>query len=146
MAASSRSAKRSSPASAVGMVAVCAVMGTPCHQQGSVSITSWVRLVEERRAVAASAGKNASIESSATVTSTAVPNVATVLKNVSSRSPWRSTSGTAIAPCGGRGGAASRGARVALDLREQLRQPRVGGRGDLAPQAVEQVPAPLARG
>ena len=53
----------------------------------------------------ASAGKNASIDSSATVTSTAVPNVATVLKNDSSRSPWRSTSGTAIAPCAGRGGA-----------------------------------------
>ncbi len=45
-----------------------------------------------------SAGKNDSIESSATVTSTAVPNVVTVERNASSPSGWRSRSGTAIAP------------------------------------------------
>src|SRR6185436_5984229 len=48
-------------------------------------------------AVTASAGKNASIDSSATVTSTAVPNVATVLKNDSSCPSWRSTSGSPVA-------------------------------------------------
>ena len=55
-----------------------------------------------------SAGKNDSIDSSATVTSTAVPNVVTVLMNASSPSGWRRRSGTAIAPaarsCAGAGG------------------------------------------
>ena len=50
--------------------------------------------VRKASAVAASAGKNDSIASSATVMSTAVPKVASVLKKRSSRSPERTTSGT----------------------------------------------------
>jgi hypothetical protein len=48
--------------------------------------------------VAGLAGKNDSITSSATVTSSGVPNVATVLKNASSPPRWRSRSGTTTSP------------------------------------------------
>ena len=61
-------------------------------------------------AVAASAGKNDSIASSDMVMSTAVPNVATVLKKRSSRSPRRGRrSGTTIAARAGRAGAGGPG-------------------------------------
>src|SRR5204863_8759780 len=50
-------------------------------------------------AVCASAGKNDSIDSSATVMSTAVPNVVTVLKKLS---PFFSRRGTNTSLCGGR--------------------------------------------
>lgn len=46
-------------------------------------------------AVSASAGKNASMDSSATVTSTAVPKAVIVLMNVYTRPPRRSFSGVA---------------------------------------------------
>ena len=49
-------------------------------------------------AVASSAGKKASIESSETVTSVAVPKVVIVLMKASSSSPARSRSGVAISP------------------------------------------------
>ncbi len=73
--------------------------------------------------------------SSATVTSTAVPKVATVLRNDSPSM----RSGTAIA-CSERRCLA---AGVALGLVEQLREPRVGGHHQLAPEPGEQVRAPL---
>jgi len=51
--------------------------------------------------VAASAGKKDSIASSETVTSSGVPKVVTVLKKVSSASPWRRRSGTKTSPAAG---------------------------------------------
>ena len=87
------------------------------------------------RAVAASAGKKDSIASSATVMSTAVPNVATVLKKRSSRpSPARKTSGTKTSPPApwsgvgvGRAGIAATSSRAAASAASPVT--RAGGAG-----------------
>ena len=87
-----------------------------------------------------SAGKNASIASSASVMSTAVPNVEIVLKNASSLPPASSRSGTAMPPpCAGTSSSAGIGADLLVERGEAL----VARDRHLAPQAVEQVGAPL---
>ena len=93
--------------------------------------------------MAASAGKNASIASSATVMSTAVPNVVMVLKKDSSRSPadhpqrHHDLVGQAAARL------AQRRRRVAAQLLVQSGQRRIPGHGHLPLEPREEVLAPL---
>ena len=76
--------------------------------------------------------------------STAVPNVATVLKKRSSRSPARKTSGTKTSPPAPWWASASARPGVAADLLVEGGQRGVAGHRDLVAQALEQVRAPLA--
>ncbi len=76
---------------AASVVVAMAAFWTSCRvrQRGPLALSD-----ATASAVAASAGKNDSMESSATVMSNAVPNVAMVLKKLSSLPLWRSTKGT----------------------------------------------------
>jgi EmrB/QacA subfamily drug resistance transporter len=86
-----------------------AVMATHAFQRSFATgaalafVGAVVALAQPRSAfaVTSSAGKNDSIASSETVTSSGVPNVVTVLKNASSPSPWRRRSGTKTSPATG---------------------------------------------
>src|SRR6478609_7279393 len=84
-------------ASTVAVTAMCRV----CMSPNSIDLCARPRAFHPRSAavVASSAGRNASMLSSAAVRSSAVPNVVTVLRNVSSCPPdVQSSSGTATPP------------------------------------------------
>jgi hypothetical protein len=92
-------------------------------------------------AVAASTGKNDSIETSAAVTSTAVPKLVFVLMKASSPLPCRSRSGIAIAAK-----ARSRstpGGRVGRELVAQHGERRIARCDPVAVESLEQVRTPL---
>src|SRR5215218_3247332 len=90
------------------------------------------RPVRSARAVAASPGRNASTDSSASVTSVAVPNVVTVESSTSSASPARRRSGTASA--GWRRGLRER-SRQGGELIVQRGEGWIAGRRHLAREA-----------
>ena len=110
-----------------------------------LSAGSPLRTPQPVPAVAASAGKNASTDSSETVTSTAVPNVVTVEKNAAAaprRRPPAAARPSTASPLGSCG-AGSPG--IAERLVEQLGQPRIAGQLRLALQPVDEMALPLGQ-
>ena len=92
----------------------------------------------------ASAGKNASIDSSESVMSSGVPKVVTVDMKANSPDSWRRRSGTTISPGPGWVAGTPRiVARVGLQLGQQRAQLRILRDADLAPQPPQDVGAPL---